>query len=83
MIVLQERMTEPVLITRLESLAELIKYSDPISHPSLALIEQKITNKINQLTEKAQNGKMSEVNDLCNEIELLMAERNRKCKILK
>lgn len=82
-IVLQERMTEPVLITRLESLAELIKYSDPISHPSLALIEQKITNKINQLTEKAQNGKMSEVNDLCNEIELLMAERNRKCKILK
>lgn len=82
-IALQERATEPALITRLESLAELIKYSDPMSHPSLALIEQKITNKIDQLTEKAQDGKMTEVNDLCNEIELLMADRNRKCKILK
>lgn len=82
-IALQERATEPALITRLESLAELIKYSDPMSHPSLALIEQKITNKIDQLTEKVQDGKMTEVNDLCNEIELLMAGRNRKCKILK
>lgn len=82
-IALQERATEPALITRLERLAELIKYSDPMSHPSLALIEQKITNKIDQLTEKAQDSKMAEVDDLCNQIELLMADRNRKCKILK
>ena len=82
-IALQERVTEPALITRLESIAELIKYSDPMRHPSLALVEQKITNKIDLLTEKAQDGKMTEVNDLCNEIELLMADRNRKCKILK
>ena len=82
-IALQEKVGDPALQTRLESLAELIKYSDPMSHPSLALIEHKITNKIDQLAEKAESSKTAEVNDLCNEIELLMADRNRKCKILK
>lgn len=82
-IALREKATEPVLITRLEKLAELIKYSDPMSHPSLALIEKKITNMMAQLTDKVQNGKMTEVNDLCDEIECLITDRNRKCKILK
>lgn len=80
---LQEKCNDPALSTRLENLAELVKYSDPISHPSLSLMEQKITNKINQLIEKAEAGKGLESNDICNEIELLLADRNRKCKILK
>ncbi len=82
-IALQERTNNPAFNTRLENLAELIKYSDPMSHPSLSLIEQKITAKINQLIDKAENSKIAEFDELCNEIELLMADRNRKCKILK
>ena len=80
---LQDKINDPAIQTRLSALSELIRYSDPMSHPSLALLEQKVSNKITMLAEKAESGKMDEVNGLFDEIEALMAERNRKCKLLK
>ena len=80
---LQDRVREPAHQTRLSSLSELIRYSDPMSHPSLALLEQKVSNKIALLADKIETEKTDEANELFDEIEAIMAERNRKCKILK
>ena len=75
-VALQDRVNNPAIQTRLADLREIIKYSDPMSHPSLALLEQKVSNKIAQLSEASNN-------EMFDEIEALMADRNRKCKILK
>lgn len=68
---------------RLSELAELIRFSDPMSHPSLALLEQKIGNALAELSNKIKDNDIDSANKLCNEVERLLGERNRKCKILK
>ena len=80
---LRDSVNDLAVQTRLSALSELIKYSDPMSHPSLSLLEQKVSNKIALLAEKVETEKADELNDVFDEIEALMAERNRKCKILK
>jgi len=80
---MKNRVSDPALHTRLSSLSELIRYSDPMSHPSLSLLEQKISNKISLLSDKVEVVKADELNEMFDEIESLMADRNRKCKILK
>jgi hypothetical protein len=64
----------------LKNLAETIKYSDPMSSPQLASIENKIETKVAILTETVD---ANDIKALCNELQQLFAERNRKCKILK
>ena len=67
----------------LKELCETIKYSDPMSSPQLATIENKIDAKTVALAENVEkiDGEASKV--LCDELQQLFAERNRKCKILK
>jgi hypothetical protein len=67
----------------LKDLAEAIRYSDPISNPHLAAIENKIEAKAAVLAEAVGNNDGDSVKALCNELQQLFAERNRKCKILK
>jgi len=63
-----------------KDLVETIKYSDPMSSPQLAAIENKIEAKVAVLAETVDaNG----IKALCNELQQLFAERNRKCKLLK
>lgn len=59
------------------TLAEHLRFSDPMSDASLADLEQEITNKIGAL-KGAEDKTASAV-----EIIYLLDERNRKCKILK
>lgn len=61
----------------LTQLAEKIRYSDPMSGEQLADIENRITAKVGELkssTDKAKNIK---------ELNSLIDERSRKCKLLK
>jgi hypothetical protein len=64
----------------LKDLAETICYSDPMSSPQLAPIENKIENKVAMLSESIDS---DAIKSICDEIQMLFAERNRKCKILK
>ncbi len=61
----------------LMQLAEKIRYSDPMSDEQVADIEDRITAKIAEL--KSSTDKTG----IINELNSLLDERNRKCKLLK
>jgi len=67
----------------LKDLGETIKYSDPMSNPQLAAVENKIEAKVAALAEMVENKDDDGVKALCGELQQLFAERNRKCKVLK
>lgn len=67
----------PVIKTELQKLTEAIRYSDPISDDSLADTEKVIFEKVIEL--KSTSDKVQ----LISEISDLIAERNKKCKLLK
>lgn len=61
----------------LTKLAEKIRYGDPMSSEALADLEERISEKVTAL--KTANNK----SEIITELDLLLAERNRKAKILK
>ena len=61
----------------LKKLAEAIRFSDPMSNEALAELEARITSKVEEL--KSSSDKTA----LITEVERLLVERNKKCKILK
>jgi len=65
----------------LKDLAETIRYSDPMSSPQLAALENKIEAKSAALAENIADA--NTINSICTELQQLFAERNRKCKLLK
>jgi hypothetical protein len=65
----------------LSALAETIRYSDPMSSPELAGLEGFITEKADEL--KRRIGEGGGIEEICGELRELLAERNRKCKVLK
>ena len=67
----------------LKELAETIRYSDPMSSPQLAVIENKIETKIAVLSEIIEKADSGAIKTVSNELQQLLAERNRKCKALK
>jgi predicted transcriptional regulator len=66
---------------KLKTLAEAIRYSDPMSSPQLAALENQIEAKASALAEGMAD--ISTTSTLCDELQQLIAERNRKCKLLK
>lgn len=58
-------------------LAKKIRFSDPMSSEELTAIEEQITEKVSEL--KVADDKIP----LINGITMLLAERNKKCKLLK
>lgn len=63
--------------TDLQQLAEKIRFSDPMSDYSLEEIEGKIAAKISEL--RTESDKII----IIQELNFLITERNKKCKILK
>ena len=63
--------------TALKNLAEKIRFSDPMSNEAFAELEQKNSDKISELKTA------TEKHSLIAEIELLLLERNKKCKLMK
>lgn len=61
----------------LEQLAERIRFSDPMSCEELADLEDRITSKTAELKTAANKS------ELISELNFLLNERNKKCKILK
>ena len=61
----------------LVKLAEKVRFSDPMSHEMLGELESRISAKVEQMKTTADK------KALIGEVDLLLAERNKKCKILK
>lgn len=67
---------------RLKTLAEKIRYSDPMSDISLLPIEQEITASIKELSHTIKNNDATTFIAI-DKVEYLITERNLKCKVLK
>jgi len=75
--------SDEILKKALKNLAETIRYSDPMSNPQLAAVENKIEGKIAILAETIERADNDASKTLCDELQQLLAERNRKNKLLK
>lgn len=62
---------------------EALRYSDPMSHPDLTLIEAKITCKMDELASSVSVNNTERAQELTEELVLLVGERNKKCRVLK
>lgn len=61
----------------LKKLAEKVRFSDPMSHEMLGELESRISAKVEEMKSSADK------TALINEVDALLTERNKKCKILK
>lgn len=61
----------------LSKLAEKVRFSDPMSHEMLGELESRISAKVEEMKTIADK------KALIGEVEILLTERNKKCKILK
>ena len=62
---------------------ESIRYSDPMSVPELASIEEQINNEFNAFSEAIKNDDTALAESSSEELITLVNERNKKCKFLK
>ena len=67
----------------LKDLGEAIRYSDPMSSSQLLAIENEIKVKSAGLTDAAASSDSPAIVSICGEMQQLVAERNRTCKIIK
>lgn len=65
----------------LNLLTDTIKYSDPMSHSKLAYVENQINIKIKQMLQIENDNEA--IKQICNELQQLFAERNKKAKLYK
>lgn len=69
------------LAAQIKDLRDTVRFSDPISHSQLTPLENKIVNKFNILKDNLDN--ISIASTICDEMQQLLAERNKKCRLLK
>lgn len=74
---LAENETDATTKTELKKLAEKVRFSDPMSHEMLGELESRITAKVEEIKTAADK------KVLVGEVEALLVERNKKCKILR
>jgi hypothetical protein len=79
---LTERVSQEPLKSKLKALVDTIKYSDPMSNDALTTLEGDIEVKTIELKQAVTANSESAVS-LIDEINLLLAERNKKNKLLK
>lgn len=72
---------DPEAADAINKLAEVVRFSDPMSHSQLSDIEHEISERFYILKDNADNA--STVIAVCADMQQLLKERNEKCKILK
>ena len=80
---LMHRSTNPEVTSALKKLSETIKYSDPMTNSIVEAQEQMIMQYMMELRRVFDFDDMNQVKDLCDKIELLFIERNKKLMISK
>lgn len=76
------RAGDAALAKELKVLAEALRFSDPMSSPQLAGVENQMEAKVVALG-SVVGSDAAAASALCAELQQLIAERNRKCKLLK
>ncbi len=66
-----------------KKLVDAVKYSDPVSHPSLQPMEEKLREQVAELAEAVELKEDAAAKGLVRDISILLTERNQTCKILK
>lgn len=74
---------DPLLRKALKELVDAIRYSDPMSADALSSLENKIEAKTAELGELIASNSVDAAKTLCAQIQNIVAERNRKCKVMK
>jgi len=72
-----ERESDSAIKQKILKLAEKVRYSDPISSDKLSELEKRISDKVKEINNA------DDKSAIVDEIELLLLERNKKCKIYK
>jgi hypothetical protein len=80
---LAAKTTDGALKKALKEYAQAIRLSDPMSAPDLAELESVQETKTAAFKEPVLAGNAEEAGILCAELRQLLAERNRKCRLLK
>lgn len=75
--ILAESETDAETKSALKKLAEKVRFSDPMSNEVLEGVESRITAKVEEMKTAVDK------KTLIGEIEILLIERNNKCKVLK
>lgn len=78
-----DRAQDAGLKKALNDLYETVRYSDPMSHESLAPVENKISNMIAMLDGQIEQNDAAAARETILKIEQAFADRNRKCRMLK
>lgn len=77
------RATIREISSELKNVYEAVKYSDPMSNDALAGVESQIALKISELSEGVEVADVNMVKTSAREVQILLNERNKKCKLLK
>ena len=77
-----EQLNNEQLKEMIQILTNAIKYSDPMSSEELYDLESNIESKVSEL-KKISHEDIESASSLIEEINLLILERNKKCKLLK
>jgi len=80
---MKDRANDALLKKNLSALEDAFKYSDPMSHESLAPLENKIASLTAELDAMIVSGDQDAAQAKIKEIEQALTERNRKTKLLK
>ena len=79
---LVNKTSDPAVKKQLETLAENIRFSDPVSSPEIAESEQKLTEAFAQL-EAAVGLNSSDTADICKVVQAALDDRNTACRMNK
>lgn len=71
---------DPVAKKKMESLVDAFKYSDPVSNDGLAAIEAQISNEVDVLKRLVLGDDVNALISKIDEVQILLADRNRRCK---
>ena len=75
--------TDSSLLAALKKLSDKIRFSDPMSHPSLAGCESELSEAVAKIASKVKGGNVDDIADDIKLAESLIESRNSRCKILK
>jgi hypothetical protein len=77
------KIVDPVLKKSLQKLSDVIRYSDPVSSQQLAELECIIERETVMLAREIDDGNTSAAQAVCDKLQQLIEERNRKCRLFK
>ena len=80
---LTAQVRDPEAAAAVKKLAEDVRYSDPVSSAATAESEHELSVCIDELQQAVIDGDSSAIAKLCTQAEVLLAERNRICKLSK